>query len=1299
MIDQCPTSAKEGKPAHTPRAAHELVGASGQAYYRGLDDLADTPGFRDFLEREFPAGASELLSSSRRTFLKLMGAGVALAGAASLPGCRRPDHKIMPYSKNPPEDVIAGRPLYYATAMALPGGGAEGLLIETHEGRPTKVEGNPLHPINQGKSSVHAQASVLNMYDPDRLKEPVMIQDGVEAPAGWPFIAGWARDQWRGIVRREAETDEGFAARKTEEERVWQAWNRAGHFNKFDATQGAGLMFVVPKVTSPTRDALRDQMKAKWPQANWVVWDSIHTGAELLRSGDGASGASAPVLDLNKANVVVSFDKDFLHCDSAALSHARAWGATRRIMHAGQSMCRLYVVESSCTITGSSADHRLRLAPSRIGAVVAAIAQRVLMSRAATGSEAVLGAMPKDAPALSGEALAYAEEIARDLLDAANLGKSALLCGPTQPAWVHALVASANAALGNTAVTYRAVSGDEAVDTMAALRAARDVLNAGKVDTLVCMDVNPAYDAPGDIDFAAAMLKAPHRVVLSSDWNETAALATVRLNGAHYLEAWGDVTAADGTVTLQQPMIAPLYDGRSAIEVLALLAGLGTWVGYDLVRRTWQVGDARPNGIVAPKREAVAAFDKAWRRALHDGVMARTDAARNIKPAAPANPGTTPAAQPRGDTQYFGAAAPVPAPTYAQLARTYATKPPETPAVGNLDVVFTVGHMGDGRWANNAWIQELSEPASKMVWDNAAFVSPRTAEALGVMQSSETDKKPCGRMVDLAVDGRRVRMPVWAVPGMPDDTLALPLGYGRRKVGLVGAGAGFDVNPLRSSASPAFLTGVGLSKAADGQTWYEISVTQAHGSMEGRAIVREIDKPAYDKFADTLKEVKFDVYGRPVELSLGERLEGGEFNHMPAPVPIYKDPYRDAEEGYNPSRSGPQHATPGLAAYDTQPQWGMTIDLSTCIGCNVCTIACQAENNIAVVGKAEVNKGREMAWIRVDRYFKGDMDASDGTVFQPVACVHCEAAPCEVVCPVNATVHGSEGHNFMVYNRCIGTRYCANNCPYKVRRFNFFDYGVVKFQGGLKEALEDLGGSTVTDHLPANHNLIPPRLRKQLDEISKMQKNPNVTVRSRGVMEKCTYCIQRTNEAKIDYKLATGKRPEDFMPDGLVQTACQQACPTGAITFGNILDKTGEYADASVDGNPAAGAGTTAGRRKGSLVRQMREHTRSYLLLGYLATRPRTSHMIRVNNPNLELLSRLGKKARLERMAAPFGEATHGGHGEGGHGGGEHDEQGGPGHDKNEPVNQKHSTFMNPRKAGRDGYVLSLNVLSTGGRA
>jgi MoCo/4Fe-4S cofactor protein with predicted Tat translocation signal len=1190
-IDQCPSSKKAGKPVKKPRNGTPEsvgVGVRGRKYWRGLDDLADTTQFREDLEREFPSGVTELLEGSRRTFLKLMGASLAMAGVATLPACRRPDHKILPYSKTVPEDIIPGKALFYATSLPLPGGGAEGLLVETHEGRPTKIEGNPLHPINQGKTSVWSQSSVLDLYDPDRLTDPVWARAGKEPVEGtWDDFAAWSKQ----------------------------------HFAGFDAKKGAGLCFIYDLVSGPTQAALLARVAKKWPAAMLVPFDALENAGEIEGTRLAFGSPMHELLDIAKAKVIVALDRDFLQHEPGALANARGWGASRRVITTKDGMSRLYAIEPGFSVTGAAADHHVPLAPSLIPALAVALGKRVLAG-APQGGKAIADALARVSVAEAGLDAKLIDAIAADLLDQANLGKSLVIAGRSQPAAVHALCAAINLALGNvgTTVSYRPRTGDFASSTWPKFAAAVKAMNEGKVETCVVLDANPVFAAPADLDFAAAFAKCGERVVLSVNANETVAAATWRLPGTHVLEQWGDTEALDGTVAPIQPMIAPLFSGKSAIETLAIIAGEPTAVGYEIVRTTWGV------------KTGDEASEKPWRRALHDGV----------KPGSAAK-----LAAPKGVDA-------------AKLASAMAELPaPAAPSDAKLDVTFIASPMHDGRFANNGWMQELPDPISRVVWDNPAYIGIKTAEKLGLMQTAPTDKKPKGRVAVLTVGGRSMRVAVWAVPGVAENTVLLSTGLGRQVVGLIGAGAGFNVFAVRSSMAPWVAPGATLAAAEDGERWYKISCTQTHGSMEGRALVREVDLPAWQKHGDTLPDATAqDAYGRLHPLNFAERLEGGEFNHMPAGIGAYPNPFNggpaDADptaKGFNPNRSGDGMGPP---AFTVKPQWGMVIDLASCIGCNVCTVACQAENNIPIVGKIEVNKGRELHWIRVDRYFKGEgPHAAEGVFYQPVACVHCENAPCEVVCPVNATVHGPEGHNYMTYNRCIGTRYCANNCPYKVRRYNWFDYGVAKYQGGLKEGLEEALGEVVTDNLPSNHNLIPPRLRKQLDEISKLGKNPNVTVRSRGVMEKCSYCIQRTNEAKIEGKLKAAKdgtnwRPEDGMPDGTVQTACQQACPTGAIVFGDILDET-------------------SNNGKGSAVRQLRNHNRNYLLLGYLNTRPRTTYLCGMKNPNPVL-----RQPDLD----PFEHHGHESHG------------GSPGEGHGEKA-----AFIDPARQRDDGYRLSLAVI------
>ncbi|MEX2218389.1 MAG: TAT-variant-translocated molybdopterin oxidoreductase [Phycisphaerales bacterium] len=1259
--DQCPSSVKKGKPgkaalaAEARRLSRVSGGASAAPAWRSLEEVADTPEFRDLVEREFPAGASELLEpATRRTFLQIMGASIALAGAATIPGCRRPDHKIMPYAAQVPEQVIPGKRLYYATSMSLPGGGAEGLLVETHEGRPTKVEGNPLHPTNRGKSGVWAQASVLSLYDPDRLKYPSFLLKGETArrPATWDDFKAWSKE----------------------------------HFEHYDRAQGQGLALLVDKKSSPSRDAMRDRLLKRFPRAMWVPYDAADSETPAAGSAIAFGAPVREQLSLVeagriKAKVIVSLDRDFLdQADPANLIHQREWAATRRVLTTQDEMSRLYVVESGMSNTGACADHRLRLAPSRIEAFAVMLARAVAhktqgaswgpLQNLLAGMQAPAGA---DIPPQWAEAVAEDLVLAKHYQDGKpagtgtyRAGETLLVAGPTLSPAIHALVHAMNAALGNIGktVSYLPMSPELAAPSARGLAQLAQAMDSGAVTTLVCLNTNPVYDAPADLGFAQKLAKVTS-ICLSTPATETAAASGWSLNGACELEAWGDTMSWDGAIAPIQPMIAPIYDpARSDLELLAIIADPNAAIlggdaaatapagspaavaqpaaaqgatqaprttprvddGYTIVRQAWRAMMGGGTGE--------AGFEKAWKRALHDGLS------------------PIPPQQPEARQVNLDAVADA-------ISRLQFGAPPSAAA---LEAVFAPGMVYDGRFANNGWLQELPQPGTRVVWDNPALVSPATARALGVLPDNWSDtrtsqmytrKFPSGQRATITVGGRTLEMAVWILPGMADHTVILPLGYGRQIAGRVGDGVGFNTYLLRDSQTGLTARGVTAARA-DGE--YPVSSTQAHWTLEGRTTIsRAVDLLAWQKHGDPAKnptEPPADpLYGHKADLPINfaEKVGGGELSHTPPNVSIYPHPFTGTRTGIPAGAAMP---------FSKGPQWGMSIDLSTCTGCGACTIACQAENNIPIVGKKEVAKNREMHWIRVDRYFTGDdLNEPAAILHQPVPCMQCENAPCETVCPVNATVHGPEGLNYQAYNRCIGTRYCENNCPYKVRRFNFFDYGVKKFNGDYvgKEALEsvlpDRGGITGSGrHNKLNPNLIPPRLREKLSEIEKMQKNPDVTVRSRGVMEKCTYCIQRLNEARIEMKL----HDLNVMPDGFVQTACQQACPTDAIVFGDRLD--------------AASNGGT-----GSRVRQMQESQRTYQLLGYLNTRPRTTYMVRVANPNPAL-------RRPEED--PFGH-----HGVHGHEGGGHDDQGHSAIDR--------STFIREQARGAldKGYALSLRVL------
>ncbi len=979
-----------------------LANATGRQYWRSLDELAETDEFKRFLEAEFPREASLLDPVGRRQFLKLMGASLALAG---LNGCtKQPTEKIVPYVKQP-EIVLPGEPLFFATAAPL-GGFGIGVLAESHMGRPTKVEGNPDHPASLGATDALTQGTVLQLYDPDRSQ----------------------------------------VVRNIREIRPWNAFldMAAAVMEKHRPTQGARVRFLTETVTSP---ALRQQLegllkqipKARWHQYSPVGRDQVRAGATL------AFGEPVDVVyHLDKADVIVSLDADVLGSGAGSVRYARDFARRRRVLDEHGSMNRLYVVENALSITGSVADHRL---PIRAVDVEGAARQLA----AAVGIDV---AVPTESPLPA----AWVRALAEDLRE--HRGAAVVIAGEYQSPEVHALAHVVNELLGNVGQTVTYVEPIAApADETQSLRELVAEMEAGQVDVLVILGGNPVYDAPADLRFAAALQKVGLRIRLGLYDDETSELCHWHIPEAHYLESWGDVRAYDGTVTIVQPLIAPLYGGKTAHELLAAFTDKPDRSAYEIVREYWK------------ERAGTADFEPWWRRVLHDGIVPDSAA---------------------------------PAKTVAVRPLSFTKKAPVVPKAGTLELVFRPDPtIYDGRFANVGWLQELPKPVTKLTWDNVAVLSPATAERL---ELSNED------LVEIDFDGRSVRAPVWIVPGHARDSVTVHLGYGRTRAGRIGNGAGFNAYALRTTNTLWAGTGVQLRKTGE-RSW--LASTQNHFSMEGRDLVR----------STTLEELVHHPHG--------------------------------AHEG------GAEHAGQDLSFYPSYEYkgyaWGMVIDLGTCIGCNACTIACQAENNIAVVGKDQVWRGREMHWIRIDRYYEGDLD-NPLVHNQPLPCMQCENAPCEVVCPVNATNHSSEGLNQMVYNRCVGTKYCSNNCPYKVRRFNFYRY--------------------------SNWDV----------ETLKMVANPDVTVRSRGVMEKCTYCVQRINAARIQ-----AEKEDRKIRDGEVVSACQQVCPTEAIVFGNLNDPE-------------------------SRVAKARANPRTYALLGEeLNTRPRTTYLAGLRHPNPALAEKEGK--------------------------------------------------------------------------
>jgi len=988
----------------------KLEGKTGHEYWRSFEQAAETPEFKAWAKHEFP-NEPEIWDrgTTRRDFLQLMGSMIALAGLA---GCtKQPVEKIVPYVKQP-EDLVPGRPLYFASAVTL-NGFARGVLVESHMGRPTKIEGNPAHPDGEGAADSRTQASVLDLYDPDRSRA---------------VLANGELSTWTAFA--------AAVARRLDIQRI---------------KEGEGLRILTRTVVSPTlaaqlSDVLKQFPKAKWIQYSPVNRDNAREGAIRFFGSDYAVR-----LHVAKADVILALDSDFLNDGPGSLRYAKEFASRRRARGGkvlGGKMNRLYSVESSATITGASADHRLPLASSKIEDLLVAVAAK-------------LGVKVKTAQSFSEAENRWIAAVAKDL--SVNKGRSLIVAGDHQPAAVHALTHALNRALGNNGKTVAYTQTVEPVSQAqtAALKELAADLEAGKVDDLYFIGTNPLYDAPADLIFSEKILRAGFRAHLGSHEDETGRHCHWHVPAAHTLESWGDARAFDGTVTLIQPLIQPLHGGKSAVEFAALLEGKAGVTGHDRVKEYWKT---------------VGSID--WDKSLHDGVVAGT-AFEEQDPA--------PAAQP-------------------DLKRTEAAQAPE-----GIEVNFRPDPtIGTGESANNAWLQELPKPITRITWENIIAVSPRTAAKLGIKQGELDTLDAGGRYAKSSVlwidwSGRLLEGPAWIVPGHAEDSITVYLGYGRTRAGKVGDGTGYNAYALRTSASPDFIRG-----AQVGVTGKKTAVasTQDHGSMEGRHLVREATAAEYVKHPEFAQHLVHDP--KPNET-------------------LFKpDEHLKAEN-----------------------QWGMAIDLNTCIGCGACTVACQSENNIPVVGKKNVLNGREMHWIRIDRYFEGDAD-NPRMVHQPVPCMHCENAPCEPVCPVGATTHSQEGLNDMAYNRCVGTRYCANNCAYKVRRFNFYNF---------------------VDDAPS----------------LKLLRNPDVTVRTRGVMEKCTYCVQRINHARID-----AKKADREIRDGEIVTACQQTCPTQAISFGNIKDPN-------------------------AAVTKDKADSLNYGILTDLGTRPRTSYLARLRNPNPEL--------------------------------------------------------------------------------
>jgi molybdopterin-containing oxidoreductase family iron-sulfur binding subunit len=1011
------TNESQQEPMTLAAVRAKLNGAKGKKYWRSLDELADTPEFQAAVEREFPSAAQEWIDPvSRRGFLKVMGASMALAGLA---GCTKmPDEPIYPYIKAP-EDLILGKPMYFATAHPFTTG-AVPLLVKSDEFRPIKIDGNPEHAYTLGSSDAYSQGTLLDLYDPDRSQHVMYEEDG----------------------------------------RSWGEFAEALQQKVAASKDGTGIYFLSATITSPTLARQWSEAQKAWPKAKLVQYDPAIAGT-FLEKGLNVQ------YDLSQADVIVSLDADFLSGASYPGFHKLVRDYADRRRQPENGMNRLYVVESTPTTTGMKADHRLGLRASEIPAFAAALAQAV-------------GAPGAQAPSYpwTDEQQKFLAALAKDLK--ASAGRSAVLPGLYQDSSVAALALAINSALGNLSKTV--IAGAEPAiplpsDQLGDFKALVADLNAGKVDWLVILNANPIYDAPADLNFASAFDKANTVAHLGAHYDETGQLSHWHVPAAHYLESWSDTRAYDGTISIVQPMIDPLYGGHSAHHVFQTLLNEPMVSPYDAVRETW-------------KTAIKGDFETGWRKALHDGWIADTACApRDAAPFIPRPISLSPN---------------VPMPTQKD----------------SIEIIFRPDpNVYDGRWANVGWLQELPKPVTNLSWDNAAIVSGATLTKLGLEEDD---------IVEITVGNGRVKAPVIVAPGHPDSSVTMYLGYGRQ-VGRVAGGAGFSAYQVRNSWAPFYATG--SIRKVDGK--WGVAITKSHFQDH---------RPA--AFGGPGENANHSL---EADEAIGER---GIIRY--ATLEEFKANPNFAHEGEG--RETPTRNTSLFPnwEYNEANAWAMSIDMNSCTGCNACIVSCYAENNLAVVGKQQVRIGRNMQWLRIDTYFEGDL-AAPRAHFQPMACQHCENAPCEQVCPVGATVHTPEGLNTMVYNRCVGTRYCSNNCPYKVRRFNF-----LLFSDYETESL-------------------------------KLMRNPDVSVRSRGVMEKCSYCVQRIQEAKI-----TADKENRGIRDGDIVTACQQACPAKAITFGNINDKE-------------------------SRVSKLRAQQRSYQVIADINTRPRTTYVAEVLNLNQEL--------------------------------------------------------------------------------
>ena len=1117
----------------TPSKTGQIGNAAEAQYWRSIGESVGELEQPDWNDREFPEGASELSEDfSRRDFLKLMGASAGLAGAGMLGvGCRRPEEHIVPFGNEQisGQEYVHGEPMYFATAMPTRMG-AIPLLAESNEGRPTKVSGNPKCPATNGSTDAFAYASVLSLYDPDRARKHT--KNGAQMPKSDTVL------ELKTLARKEGRT-----------------------------------AFLMPSANSPSRDRLIGKIKKRLGErADFYVHEAIDFAVHQRAATQAFGQSLIPNWKFAEADVVLSLDCDFLGTEEDSGLYTSGFASKRKLAKAADAMSRLYSVEALLTQTGANADHRLRINALKIGAVAVYLSAKLGMESSAASEMLIKG--------LTDDQKQWLDACIEDLKE--HKGKGLVVAGYRQPESVHVLVHHINGLLNNNGKTIKFIPAVN--EKFGSLKDLSEDL--GKFDRVVNLGCNPVYDGGADIDTKAIVEKTEFRLTNFAQ-DESHSESGINAPLAHYLESWGDARTSDGTIVSVQPLIAPLFDAMTELEVLAVFADPDeVQAAYTIVKDTFG-GD-----------------DSAWQHYLHWGY------------------------------QEGSALDPIPIEDL-NLSKELPDIPYRQVQEGNLEVVFTRDYsVDDGRFANNGWCQEVPDPINKITWDNVMSISRKTA--------SDNDLEN-GELVRLELGGYKVEAPVWIQPGMADNAVSLPLGYGRtgnlrianfkyEKRPLVNNeffGAedvpvgGFNAYKVRTSGEPNITAGVKLMSLDQS---YPLSSTQEHWSMEGRPIVREATLEEYRKSEKKrAEELGKDGYSEkhffPDNMGIG--------SHARNEGKIYQHPYKE-----RPALKSDIH------------QWGMSIDLNACTGCNDCVIACQSENNIPIVGKEQVAKGREMHWLRIDRYYTGrnhnpqekDPDGfpiiknikdngqngddeqhveewidDPQVVNMPMACVHCENAPCESVCPVNATVHDSEGLNIMAYNRCVGTRYCSNNCAWKVRRFNYFDYN--------KRPLENLYESPLTKPALFLDWLVDrekPSKREDEWDLLELAKNPQVSVRMRGVMEKCDYCSSRIQAAKINKKVKAGSGGDVMLKDADLKTACQSACSADAITFGNLLDKE-------------------------SSVVEEKNNPRTYETLDFLDNGARTTYLAKVRNPNPKM---------PDAYDVPFSsgeyhpQESHGGHGD-----------------------------------------------------